>query len=184
MTTILRLLPAALILCAMAAQAQPRLAIIGASEGNVFRQAAAQLGLSLDAPPVPTPEQHEALLICAPQYPLVVPLAPALQQALERFLAAGKSAYLEYTPMAGALADKPETAVYERLCLPGDQGAAAGRQHGLEQLAARPLPPNTLMGGTHAGRAAGAHPTGAGPAGARSLRGPPGVDRAARVGCP
>ncbi|MEI6502740.1 MAG: hypothetical protein WCP21_17160, partial [Armatimonadota bacterium] len=118
MTMILRWLPAILILSAVAAQAQPRLALMSGAESNAFGQAARDLGLALDASASPSPDHYAALLLCAPQYPQVLPLPPTQQQAMESFLAAGKSVYVEYAPLASILGEAPQTAVFERLCLP------------------------------------------------------------------
>ncbi|MBU0610459.1 MAG: hypothetical protein KKI08_21430, partial [Armatimonadetes bacterium] len=120
--------------------AAPRLALIGPTEDNAFVFAARELGLSLTPAETPSPADHDALLICAPDYPQVHPLSPAAQQARDAFLAAGKAVYVEYAPLAGLVGEAPQTAAYERLVVPGDDFRSLPKLAVLEEHSSRFLP--------------------------------------------
>lgn len=104
-----------MLLLTTASVAAPQVAIMGAPPDNAFVAAAAELGLNCASPAAPRPTEYAALLLCAPAYPQVTPLSEAAREACAAFLAAGKTVYLEYTPLAGVLGDQPRTAAFERL---------------------------------------------------------------------
>jgi hypothetical protein len=115
-----------LLLCATALHAQPRLALLGSPPHNGFAPAAEELGLRLEASAAPLPADYAALLICAPQYPVVTPLTDAAREAMKRFLDAGKTVYVEYTPLPNIIGDGPQVAQFERLYLPTDSALSTG----------------------------------------------------------
>ncbi len=129
-----------LMLAATAALAEPTVGLLGATADNAFDVAASDLGLTLVTTPEPT--TCEALLVCAPAYPEVRPLTADAQRTIERFLAAGRSVYLEYTPWPGRLGDRPTTPAYERLLVTSDRWRDSGlaRLSLLEEHSSRCLP--------------------------------------------
>ena len=96
------------------AQTVPRVAIPDAQPSNVFLKAAADLGVAVETRADPQPENCDALLLCAPDYPNVNPLSAAAQHSMARFLAAGKAVYVEYAPLAGLVGEKQTNAVFDR----------------------------------------------------------------------
>jgi len=120
--------------------AAPRLTLIGPTKDNAFVPTTRELGLSLTPAEAPFPADHDALLICAPDYPQVQPLSPATLQAMDAFLTAGKAVYVEYAPLAGLVGEAPQTAVYERLVVPGDDFRSLPKLAVLEEHSSRFLP--------------------------------------------
>jgi len=116
------------------------MALIGATADNAFMPAAQQLALTLTPDEAPAPADFDALLICAPDYPEVRPLTPPAQQAMDVFLAAGKSVYLEYTPLPGLVGNAPQIAGYERLVVPGEGLPSLPKLTVLEEHSSRFLP--------------------------------------------
>lgn len=108
-----------------AADGEPRLAVMGEAPHNAFRAAAEELGITLEAADAPDAARFEALLICAPDYPQVAPMTEGARASMERFLAAGKAVYVEYTPLAGLVGEAPQVAGFERLYVATD-GPALG----------------------------------------------------------
>lgn len=141
MAIILRALPLLLLLGAVAAWAEPRLAVWG-NPDNAFIAAAAELRVPLASTARPGPDEYDALLLCAPDYPRVTALAPEQLAAMQRFLDAGKTVYVEYAPLPGLLGETPQTAPYERLCLPADDPLHTGlpARSLLEEHASQRLP--------------------------------------------
>lgn len=131
------------LLLTSAGLAAPPVAILGAPPDNAFVAAAAELGLKCASPATPDPAAYGALLLCAPAYPQVTALSPAARQACEAFLAAGKTVYLEYTPLAGVLGDQPRTAAFERLLVTAEGRRPLGLQPMtlLEEHISQYLPP-------------------------------------------
>ena len=106
--------------------AVPRVALLGKLEQNAFAPAAAELGIALQADPSPRPADFDALLICAGDYPRVPHLDDGARRTLDAFLAAGKAAYLEYTPVRGLMGDSATDAGYERLVVTGNWLSKSG----------------------------------------------------------
>ena len=137
------LLTALLAACAASyACAEPVFALLGSSPHNAFTSAADDLGVRIETSGDPSPEKVDALLVCAPEYPRVESPSTSLRETIESFLSAGKSVYVEYTPLAGLLAGQPRTAGFERIFVSAQGRATEGLHVGdiLEEHASSYLP--------------------------------------------
>jgi len=108
------------------AGAQPRIALIGGAEDNAFLAAASELGIHLEASESPESAEFDALMVCAPDYPKVVPASDSTRSCLDSFLADGKAVYVEYTPLPGLLGPQAKSAGYERLLVAAEAPATDG----------------------------------------------------------
>jgi len=69
------------------AGAQPRIALIGETDDNAFVAAASELRVRLVASEAPEPAQYDALMLCASDYPTVVPASDSTRSCIDSFLA-------------------------------------------------------------------------------------------------